>query len=202
VAKIGAAPDGKGIALRYGRPVLADEWWFWLLTGAVVGLSALASRRYRELAAAFRRVALQRRLVEPAPGQRVDTRAGGFLSDLSWVSILLGAWVAASPWIWGYEDVNGAVSADAVTGGAVIGLTIAGIVFPSLNALTVPAGLWLVLAPWLVGYGSENGAVGLSDVIAGVLIAALGLAALAAASRRIAPGAAMPIGRIRRSPDQ
>ena len=182
--------------------MLADESWFWLLTGVVVGLSALGSRRYRELAAAFRRIALQRRLVEPGPAHRVDTRAGGFLSDLSWVSILLGAWVAASPWIWGYEDVDGAVSADVVTGSAVIGLTIAGIALPSLNALTVPAGLWLVLAPWFVGYGSENGPVGLSDAIAGVLIAALGVAALTAASRRIAPGAPMPIGRVPRSPDR
>jgi hypothetical protein len=181
--------------------VLADKWWFWLLTGAVVGVSALAAGRIRALNAALRRLAVERRVVIADPGRRLDTQVGGFWSDLSWVSILLGAWVVASPWIWGYDDVDGAVSNDAVTGGAVVVLTLVGIVFPSLNALTVPAGLWLVLAPWLVGYGSEGGPVGLSDVVAGIAIAALGLAAVAAGSRRSAPGAPMPVGRIRGSVD-
>jgi hypothetical protein len=182
--------------------VLAHDWWFWLLTGGVVAASALAAGRLRKINAAVRRVAIQRRLVEAGSGQRVDTSAGGFWSDLSWVSVLLGAWVVASPWIWGYDDVDGAVATDAVTGGAVVLLTVAGIVYPSLNALTLLAGTWLVVAPWIVGYGSEDGPVGLSDVIAGIAIAALGVAALAAASRRIIPGAPMPVGRVRRPGDQ
>ena len=117
--------------------VLADKWWFWALTGALVAAAVLWSGRYRALAARIRAVALERRLVEPGAGGRIDTRAGGFTSDLSWLSLLLGAWVAASPWIWGYDDVAGAVAADLVTGGAVIVLTLLGIVFPPLNALTV-----------------------------------------------------------------
>ena len=181
--------------------VLADNWWFWALTGALVAAAVLWSGRYRALAARIRAVALDRRLVEPGAGGRIDTRAGGFASDLSWLSLLLGAWVAASPWIWGYDDVAGAVAADLVTGGAVIVLTLLGIVFPPLNALTVVAGMWLVLSPWVVGYGDEGGPVGLSDTVAGVLIAALGLAALTAAGNRIAPGGEMPIGRVQRSRD-
>jgi SPW repeat len=178
--------------------VLADHWWFWALIGLVLGIAALGSGRYRVFAAAARRQALERRLVEAGPGIRVEARPGGFWSDVSWLSLLLGGWVAASPWVWGYDDVHGAVTADVVTGTLVIVLTLAGIVLPPLNALTVLAGLWLVLAPWMVGYGNHGGPVGLSDVIAGVMIAALGVAALAAASRRIAPGAQMPIGRVRR----
>jgi hypothetical protein len=177
--------------------VPADEWWFWVLTCVVVVAAALGSSRYRALAARARRASQERSLVEPGVGQRVDTRPGGFWSDLSWLSLLLGAWVAASPWIWGYDDVDGAVATDVITGAAVIALTLAGVVFPPLNALTIFAGLWLVLAPWIGGYGDEGGPVGLSDVIAGVMIAALGIAALSAASRRIATGAPMPIGRIR-----
>jgi hypothetical protein len=179
--------------------VLADEWWFWVLICAVVVAATLGSSRYRALTAHVRRASQERRLVEPGVGQRVDTRAGGFWSDLSWLSLLLGAWVAASPWIWGYDDVDGAIATDVVTGAAVIALTLAGIVLPPLNALTIVAGLWLVLAPWIGGYGDEGGPVGLSDVLAGVMIAALGIAALASASKRIAPGAPMPIGRVRGS---
>jgi hypothetical protein len=179
--------------------VLAEEWWFWVLTGALLIAGLAFSGRYRALAAAGRRAALARRLVEPGAGRRIDTRVGGFGSDLSWLQLLLGAWVAASPWIWGYEDVPGAVATDVVTGTAVIVLTLAGIVFPAFNALTIVAGLWLVLAPWVVGYGDQGGPVGLSDALAGVAISALGLAALSAAAKRIAPGGEMPVGRIRRS---
>jgi hypothetical protein len=179
--------------------VLADKWWFWALSAVLVALASLGSARYRGLAAKAREVALERRLVEPGSGRRIDTRPGGFWSDLSWLSLLLGVWVAASPWIWGYDDVRGAVAADAVTGTAVVVITLAGVVFPPLNALTLVAGLWLVLAPWIVGYGDEGGPVGLSDTLAGLVIAALGVAALSAAAKRIAPGAPMPIGRVRRS---
>jgi hypothetical protein len=186
---------------RYGRVMLADKWWFWVLAGGVMGAAALGSGRYRRLAARARRLAFERRLVEAGPAHRVDPRPGGFWSDLTWVSLLLGAWVMASPWIWGYDDVDGAVTTDVVTGAVVVALTIAGIAIPPLNALTVLAGLWLVLAPWLVGYGSEGGPVGLSDALAGVVIAALGVASLAAAAKRIAPGATMPVGRIRPPPD-
>jgi len=179
--------------------VLTDKWWFWVLSGALVAVAALGSAHYRGLAARARDLALKRRLVEAGSGRRIDTRPGGFWSDLSWLSLLLGVWVAASPWIWGYDHVHGAVAADVVTGAAVVVVTLAGIVFPPLNALTIVAGLWLVLAPWIVGYGDEGGPVGLSDTLAGVMIAAFGVAALSAAAKRIAPGASMPIGRVRRS---
>ena len=178
--------------------MLADDWWFWALTCIVVVAAALAGARYRALAAGARGAAQERRLVDPGAGRRVDARAGGFWSDLSWVSLLLGAWVAASPWIWGYDDVDGAIATDVVTGGAVVVLTLAGIVLPPLNALTIVAGLWLVLAPWIGGYGDEGGPVGLSDALAGIVIAALGIAALASASKRLTPGEPMPIGRVRR----
>jgi hypothetical protein len=200
-ATIGAAPDGKTGGVRYRRPVLVDHWWLWALIGVAALGALLGSGSYRRLAAAARRRALERRLVEPGADTRIETAAGGFWSDLSWISLLLGAWVAASPWIWGYDDVDGAVATDVVSGSVVVVLTLAGIVLPPLNALTCVVGLWLVLAPWVVGYGSEGGPVGLSDVIAGVLVAALGVAALAAASRRIAPGARLPVGRVRRSSD-
>jgi hypothetical protein len=131
-------------------------------------------------------------------GRRIDTTPGRFWSELSWLTLLIGAWVVASPWIWGYDDAGGAVATDAVTGGLVIALTVAGIALPPLNSLNVVAGLWLVVAPWMVGYGDEGGPVGLSDTVAGIMIAALGLAALTSASKRIVAGGEMPIGRVRR----
>jgi SPW repeat-containing protein len=116
--------------------------------------------------------------------------------------LLLGAWVAVSPWVWGYHDVSSAVATDLVTGGAIIVLTLVAIAHPPFIALAVPAGLWLVLAPWIVGYGDEGGPVGLSDAIAGVAIAGLAIAMLSAAGRRRRPDSDMPIGRVQRHPDQ
>jgi hypothetical protein len=179
--------------------MLSDKWWFWLLVACVVTLSALGSARYRAFTARVRARGLAWRLVEPGSGRHVDTRAGGFWSDTSWLLILLGAWVALSPWIWGYDDVHGAIATDVITGSCVIVLTAAGILFPVFNALTVLAGTWLVLAPWIVGYGDSGGPVGLSDAIAGLLISALAISSLSAAAKRVVPGESMPIGRVRRS---
>jgi hypothetical protein len=177
--------------------MLADDWWFWALTGLVLAAAVVASGRYRRLAASARRRAVERSVVEPGTGRSIDTSPGGFWSDLSWLSILLGLWVAGSPWIWGYDDVEGAVTTDLVTGLLVAAIAAVGIVLPALNSLNVLGGTWLVVAPWLVGYGSEGGPVGLSDTLAGVAIAALGIAALTSASRRVVTGSPMPIGRIR-----
>ena len=179
--------------------MLSDKWWFWVVVACVLAVGALLSPRYRDLTARVRAQALARRLVEPGSGRRIDTRPGGFWSDTSWLLLLLGAWVAFSPWIWGYDHVHGAIATDVITGGATIVLTAVGIVFPSFNAPTVLAGTWLVIAPWVVGYGNDGGPVGLSDVFAGALIVALALATLAAAAKRVVPGESMPVGRVRRS---
>jgi hypothetical protein len=178
--------------------VLADDWWFWALAAALTALSALGSSAYRRLAARARRVAVERGLVDPGQGRRLDPQPASFWGDLSWVNLLLGAWVVLSPWVWGYEHVHGAVATDVLTGGVVVALTLAGTVFPSLHAVNVLAGLWLVVAPWAVGYGNEGGPVGLSDVVAGCLISALAIASMASAARRVAPGPPSAIGRLRR----
>jgi SPW repeat-containing protein len=178
--------------------LLSDDWWFWAVTALVLAGAALGSPRYRALTAAARRFSLRRGLVEAGAGRHVVADPGGFWSDLSWLSILLGVWVVAGPWIWGYADVDGAATTDVVTGGAVVTLTLVAVVLPSISALNVVAGLWLVTAPWLVGYGDEGGPVGLSDTLAGLVVAMLAIAALAAAGRRIAPGESGPIGRVRR----
>jgi SPW repeat-containing protein len=177
---------------------LAQNWWFWALAVAALAGLAGSSGRYRLLAARLRRAAVRRGLVDLPPGRALAHSAGGFWSDLSWLVLYAGAWVILSPWIWGYEEVEGAIATDAITGAAVIAIALAGIVFPALWALNILAGLWLVTAPWLVGYGDANGPVGLSDTVAGLVIAATAIATLAAAERRIRPGGGPgAIGRIR-----
>jgi hypothetical protein len=167
---------------------LAGQWWFWVVAAAVLALAAASSGRYRALVRNLRRSAVRRGLVELPAGRTLESGDQGFWSNLSWLGFPAGAWVILSPWIWGYEGVEGAVTTDAATGGVVIALALAGIVLPALWALNVLAGLWLVTAPWLVGFGGHDGPVGLSDAVAGLVIAAVALATLAAAERQITQG--------------
>ena len=136
--------------------------------------------------------------MELPSGRALDPVPGGFWSDVSWLAFPAGAWVVLSPWIWGYDDVAGAVATDVVTGSAVIAIALAGVFLPGLSALNVLAGLWLVTAPWLVGYGNDDGPVGLSDVVTGLVIAGVAIATLSAASQAVGSGGGpRAIGRIR-----
>ncbi len=132
------------------------------------------------------------------PGTGLVRRSQSVWRDPSWLTLPIAGWVAASPWIWGYDDVSGAIATDVVTGAAVGLAAIASLAFPAFMALEVIAGLWLVTAPWIVGYGNEGGPVGLSDTVAGVLLAIVAIGGLAAAERQVGPGQGSGgIGRLR-----
>jgi hypothetical protein len=178
--------------------MLSDRWWFWALTALVVALVVRTEPRWRRAAAAVRARALRRRIVAEGAGAAVEQREAGPWSEVWLPGFAVGLWVCAGPWIWGYDDVDGAIVADVVTGGAIAALSIAGVVFPALLALNVLAGLWLVTAPWLVGYGDHGGPVGLSDSVAGVVTCALALRGITVATRRLRAAAPGPIGRVQR----
>jgi hypothetical protein len=176
---------------------LAAEWWFWVLAGALGAVTLALAPRHAEFVARVRRLAVRRGLVSLPPGRVLPASPQGALRDPSWLAYPIGVWVMASPWIWGYDDVDGAVLCDVVTGGAVLALALAAIVFPALWSLQILAGLWLMVAPWLVGFGDEGGPVGLSDSLAGALLCAVAIASLSAAERRLRSGPSA-IGRLRR----
>jgi hypothetical protein len=176
---------------------LADHGWYWALTAAVLLAAVALSSSYRALAAKARAASVRRGLVKLPTDHSLPRTPRGFWSDLSWLALAAGLWVVVAPWTWGYQDVDGAIATDVVSGAIVIALTVAAIVFPVLWALALLAGLWLVTAPWIVGYGDANGPTGLSDTIAGILICAVAIACLAASQRALRPGGATAIGRIR-----
>jgi hypothetical protein len=190
------------VTIAAGKVVpLADNWWFWVLVAVALALTVALSGRYRSLASAARRSAVRRGLVELPRGQALRQPSGSFWDDLSWVAPLAGVWVVLGPWTWGYDGAGGAIETDVLSGGLVIVVALAAIVFPALWTLEMIGGLWLVLAPWLVGYGNENGPVGLSDAIAGVVIFAVAIAALAAAQRALRPSSGgTAFGTLRRPP--
>jgi hypothetical protein len=176
----------------------ADRPWFWALVAAMVAALVLSEPWWRRMAAAVRAGAVRRRIVAEGAGRAVETAPAGPWSEPGVPGFLLGLWVCASPWVWGYEDADGAVATDLVTGGAIALIFLAGIVFPALLALNLLAGLWLAIAPWLVGYGNGGGSVGLSDTFAGIATCGLALRGLSVASRRLRAAPPGPVGRIPR----
>jgi hypothetical protein len=181
--------------------MLAERWWSWaILAGAAVAL-LLTEPRWRAAAVAMRAGALRRRLVDEGAGMTVDGGPGERWSEPWLPGVAVGLWVCAGPWVWGYDDVEGAIATDVLTGAAIAVVFLAGIPFPALLSLNVLAGLWLVTAPWLVGFGTAGGPVGLSDTVAGVVTCALALRGLSAATRRLRVARPGPVGRMpRRGP--
>ena len=178
--------------------MLADEWWFWAAAGLLLAAAIAANGRYRRAAAELRARAVTRRIVDPGAGRRLDPGPAPFWGDLGWLLMLVGAWVALSPWIWGYDGEPGAIATDLSAGIAIVVISAAGILFPGLLTLNVLIGTWLAIAPWLVGYGDHDGPVGLSDVIAGLVVIAASLLTLSDAARRTRPAQPGAVARIRR----
>lgn len=176
----------------------AEQWWFWAAVGALAVAIVATEPRWRSAAAAVRAAAVGRRLVAEGPGLTIERSGEGRWSEPWLPAFFAGVWVCASPWIWGYDDVDGAIAADVVTGAAIAVVSLAGVVFPALLALNVLAGLWLTTAPWLVGFGADSGPVGLSDSLVGIATSALALRGMTAAARRVRSAEPGPIGRVPR----
>jgi hypothetical protein len=181
--------------------MLAERWWFWAAVAVAAVAILLTESRWRRAAVALRGGALRRRLVEEGAGMTFDSGPGARWSEIWLPAMLVGLWVCGSPWIWGYDDIDGAIATDVVTGAVIAAVSIAGVVFPALLSLNLLAGLWLTTAPWLVGFGTEGGPVGLSDTIAGVVTCGLALRGMNAATKRLRAAQPGAVGRMpRRGP--
>jgi hypothetical protein len=176
--------------------MLAERWWFWVAVALLLAGGAAANGRYRRWSAELRRRALERRIVDPGAGRRLQSGPPGFFGDLGWLLVLVGIWVALSPWIWGYDGESGAIATDVSAGAAIVAISTVGIVFPGFLTLNLLIGTWLLIAPWLVGYG--DGGEGLSDTIAGLVVITASLLTLADASGRTRPAEPGVVARIRR----
>jgi hypothetical protein len=98
------------------------------------------------------------------------------MKHLIWLNLVLGMWLLASPFAFGYDAVSTAATwSDVVVGFAIIGCAWCVMTDVSGSALysgcSVLAGAWLLVAPfalnyWLVAFGN--------DVIIGVFVLVIG----------------------------
>jgi hypothetical protein len=91
-----------------------------------------------------------------------------------WVDMVLGAWLAMSPWILGFTDNSPATRNALIVGIAVAVLS--GSTFLIYNVIEewidVILGIWLIISPWVLS-SSGNSSVVADFVIVGALVAGL-----------------------------
>ncbi len=91
-----------------------------------------------------------------------------------WVDMVLGAWLAISPWILGFTDSGPATRNALIVGVAVAVLS--GSTFLIYHIIEewidVALGIWLIISPWALGASGNSGVVA-NFVIVGALVAGL-----------------------------
>jgi len=92
-----------------------------------------------------------------------------------WVDMVLGAWLAMSPWVLGFADSDAGATRNALIVGIAIAV-LSGSTFLIYNAIEewidAILGIWLIISPWVLS-SSGNGAVVADFVIVGALVAGL-----------------------------
>ena len=96
-----------------------------------------------------------------------------------WASFALGLWLAVSPWVLGYSQLEAATANAAFMG---LALALGSHFQASFDEMPVEwfnmaAGLWLVLAPFLLGYSGQV-EVTANSIVIGTAVAALASSAL------------------------
>jgi len=106
------------------------------------------------------------------------------------------AWVAVSPWVWGFADKNAAVANHVflVFSFGPLALLIASLRPAAI--ITIAGGFWLALSPWVLGYAGDQQAW-LNELATGLLLIVLSASAAGIdwpARRRRTTRAATPAG--------
>jgi hypothetical protein len=106
--------------------------------------------------------------------QRVDENLPGQWQD--GVNLMLGIWLAVSPWILPYADYAGAAWNARITGLAIAVAAGAALITYELwkEWVNVLLAAWLIVSPWFLGY-SEVTAVFYNQFIVGLLVGILAL---------------------------
>jgi hypothetical protein len=94
----------------------------------------------------------------------------------SGINVLLGCWLIASPWIFGYTP-DASAFWNSICAGAIVALLAAGRFSSPRSSvgsswLNLLLGLWTIASPWIYGYAA-NGAAMWDCIAVGIVIAVL-----------------------------
>jgi len=98
-----------------------------------------------------------------------------------WLNLLLGAWLAASPWALGYADEHRHMAWSAwLAGGAVIVLAGTAVTMPKAweEAVNFLLGAWVMASPWVLDAASNRTVTG-NALIVGALVMLFAIWAMA-----------------------
>ncbi len=92
----------------------------------------------------------------------------------SGINVLLGAWLIASPWIYGYTGLPGAFWNSIVVGALILIFAAGRFSTPMAGAswANVLLGLWTIASPWIFGYTGNSSAFW-NSIILGILVTIL-----------------------------
>lgn len=120
------------------------------------------------------------------PGRWQQRVPGPQLPGLvSGVTLVLGVWLAITPFLWTYGDSGGGLDArwnDVLVGVALAAVGVARLTRPirlvTATALGGLLGGWLTIAPFLLdyGFGPDSTRATFTDVLVGAIVAALAMA--------------------------
>ncbi len=92
-----------------------------------------------------------------------------------WVDMVLGVWLAMSPWILGFADSDVSATRNALFIGIAVAV-LSGSTFLIYNAveewLDLILGIWLIVSPWVLS-SSGNSALTLDFIVVGAVVAGL-----------------------------
>lgn len=92
------------------------------------------------------------------------------------VNALLGAWLALSPWVLGFQDQMAPMANGVVVGLALIAAALGAYFLPRVWEEWTEGvlGLWMVASPWVLGFSALHNAT-VNAVLSGIVVALLSL---------------------------
>ena len=92
------------------------------------------------------------------------------------VNALLGAWIALSPWVLGFQQQMAPMANGVVIGVALIAAALGAYFLPRAWEEWTEGGLglWMVISPWVLGFSTNHNAM-LNAVLSGIVVAVLAL---------------------------
>lgn len=92
------------------------------------------------------------------------------------LNVLLGAWLALSPWVLGYQGLTAPTANGVVVGLALMAAALGAIFMPrAWEELTEGLlGLWMIASPWILGFSLQMDAMR-NAVVSGIVVLGLAL---------------------------